>query len=75
MTARERTSRNDAELPESGMGGSSDSGAAGHPASAPGIPPAERSALPESVPGDADIERRHHHGSYSGPERRIGQRK
>ena len=60
-------------LPESAMGGSSDSGAHGmHPASAAKL---ERSPLPDDAPGDAAIERRHHHDpNYSGPERRIGGR-
>jgi hypothetical protein len=59
-------------LPESGMGGSSDSGAHGmHPASAAKLE--HSSPLPDDVPGDAAIERRHHHHpNYSGPERRIG---
>jgi hypothetical protein len=65
------TDPNDA-LPESGMGGASDSGAHGrHPASAAKLDP--RLARPEDAPGDAAIERRHHHDSnYAGPERRIG---
>lgn len=59
-------------LPESAMGGASDSGAHGkHPASAAKLE--QRSARPEDVPGDAAIERRHHHDpNYNGPERRIG---
>jgi hypothetical protein len=59
-------------LPESAMGGASDSGAhGGHPASRTRIE--DRSPLPDDVPGDAAIERRHHHdSSYSGPERRVG---
>jgi hypothetical protein len=59
-------------LPESAMGGASDSGAHGkHPASAAKLE--GRSALPDDAPGDAAIERRHHHDpSYSGPERRLG---
>jgi hypothetical protein len=63
--------RNDDDiLPESGMGGSSDSGAHGlHPASAAKL----NDPLPDDVPGDAAIERRHHHdANYNGPERRIG---
>lgn len=62
---------NDA-LPESGMGGASDSGAHGrHPASAAKLD--NRSPLPDDVPGDAAIERRHHHDpNYNGPERRVG---
>jgi hypothetical protein len=58
-------------LPESAMGGASDSGAHGsHPASAAKL---DRSPLPDDVPGDAASERRRHHdSSYSGPERRIG---
>jgi hypothetical protein len=57
-------------LPESGMGGSSDSGAHGkHPASAAKL----NDPLPDDVPGDAAIERRQHHDmNYSGPERRLG---
>jgi hypothetical protein len=67
----ERIDEND-RLPESAMGGASDSGAhGGHPASRVKID--GRSPLPEDAPGDAAIERRHHHdASYSGPERRIG---
>jgi hypothetical protein len=59
-------------LPESAMGGASDAGAHGmHPASAAKLE--DRSPLPDEVPGDAAIERRHHRDShYSGPERRIG---
>jgi hypothetical protein len=58
-------------LPESAMGGASDAGAHGnHPASAAKL---GRSALPDDVPGDAAIERRHHRDpNYNGPERRIG---
>jgi hypothetical protein len=65
-------SNQDDRLPESGMGGASDSGAHGkHPASAAKL--TDRSARPDDVPGDAAIERRHHHDSnYTGPERRIG---
>ena len=67
------TDRND-DLPESGMGGGSDAGAHGrHPASAAKLDP--RLARPEDAPGDAAIERRHHHDSnYTGSERRIGGR-
>ena len=64
--------RNDNDpLPESAMGGSSDSGAHGvHPASAAKL---DRSPLPDEVPGDAAIERRHHRDpNYNGPERRVG---
>jgi hypothetical protein len=59
-------------LPESGMGGTSDAGAHGkHPASAAKLD--NRSALPDDVPGDAAIERRHRPDPhYSGPERRLG---
>jgi hypothetical protein len=59
-------------LPESAMGGASDAGAHGmHPASAAKVE--GRSPLPDEVPGDAAIERRHHHDSeYKGPERRVG---
>lgn len=66
-----RRNDNDA-LPESGMGGSSDSGAHGlHPASAAKLE--HRSPLPDDVPGDAAIERRHHRDpNYNGPERRVG---
>lgn len=62
----------DDSLPESAMGGASDAGAHGkHPASAARI--LGRSPLPDDVPGDAAIERRHHHDSnYNGPERRVG---
>ncbi|HEX5385896.1 MAG TPA: hypothetical protein VFW66_04275 [Gemmatimonadales bacterium] len=70
-----RDYRGDA-LPESGMGGASDSGASeGDPASHPqaireGLP-----LLPENPIGDAEIERRHHlDPSYAGPERRQGRR-
>jgi hypothetical protein len=64
------TERDDS-LPESGMGGASDSGAHGrHPASAARLD--SRLARPEDAPGDAAIERRRHHdSSYDGPERRI----
>jgi hypothetical protein len=57
-------------LPDSGMGGASDAGAHGkHPASAAKL---DRSPLPDDVPGDAAIERRHHQDpNYHGPERRI----
>ena len=57
-------------LPESAMGGASDAGAHGvHPASATRVP----KPLPDEAPGDAAIERRHHHDAgYHGPERRIG---
>jgi hypothetical protein len=62
--------RDDDPLPESAMGGSSDAGAHGvHPASAARVP----DPLPDDVPGDAAIERRHHRDpNYNGPERRIG---
>lgn len=62
-------------LPESGMGGASDSGAHGkHPASAAKLDP--RLARPEDALGDAAIERRHHHDpNYQGAERRIGAKK
>jgi hypothetical protein len=66
------TRSNDGDpLPESAMGGASDAGAHGkHPASAARL---EGSPLPDDVPGDAAVERRHHHDSnYSGPERRVG---
>ena len=65
-------SRNeDDSLPESAMGGAADAGAHGtHPASAAKL---DLSALPDDVPGDAAIERRHNRDSnYHGPERRIG---
>jgi hypothetical protein len=64
-------SNEDSRLPESAMGGASDAGAHGkHPASAAKV---EGSPLPDDVPGDAAIERRHHRDpNYSGPERRIG---
>jgi hypothetical protein len=67
----DRTDNRD-PLPESGMGGASDSGAHGkHPASAAKLD--NRSPLPEDAPGDPAIERRHHHDSnYKGPERRVG---
>jgi hypothetical protein len=66
-----RKNENDS-LPESAMGGASDAGAHGiHPASAAKLE--GRSAIPDDVPGDAAIERRHHRDSnYNGPERRIG---
>jgi hypothetical protein len=59
-------------LPESAMGGASDAGAHGkHPASAAKLE--NRSPLPEDVPGDAAIERRHGpNPNYTGPERRLG---
>jgi hypothetical protein len=65
------TDRNNS-LPESGMGGASDSGAHGkHPASAAKLDAG--SARPEDAPGDAAIERRHQHDpNYQGPERRLG---
>jgi hypothetical protein len=65
------TSDND-PLPESAMGGTSDSGAHGrHPASAAKLD--GRSARPDDVPGDAAIERRRHRDeNYNGPERRAG---
>jgi hypothetical protein len=63
-------------LPESAMGGATDMGAHGtHPLSSPALKQEHRSPLPEDAPGDAPIERRHHHDSdYSGPERRIAAR-
>ncbi len=66
--------RKNETLPESAMGGASDSGAHGkHPASAAKIE--ERSAHPEDALGDAVIERRRgRDDSYSGPERRIAGR-
>jgi hypothetical protein len=69
---RERD-RADALLPESGMGGASDFGAAGgHPASHPEQRLEGRSPLPDDVPGDAAYERRRHQDpNYSGPERRL----
>jgi hypothetical protein len=65
---------NNESLPESGMGGASDSGAHGkHPASAAKIE--GRSAHPEDALGDAVVERRRHRDeSYTGPERRIAGR-
>jgi hypothetical protein len=64
-----RTPHNGEPLPESAMGGASDSGAHGkHPASAARV----SRPLPEDAPGDAAIERRHHQDpNYAGPERRI----
>jgi hypothetical protein len=64
----------DSPLPESAMGGASDSGAhGGHPASTP-VPP-WRSPLPDDASGDAAIERRRAADpAYAGPERRIGRR-
>ena len=60
-------------LPESAMGGASDSGAHGrHPASSAPITREGRSPRPEDDPGDASIERRHGRDpAYRGPERRI----
>jgi hypothetical protein len=60
----------DEPLPDSAMGGASDAGAHGtHPASAARV----KHPLPDEAPGDAAIERRHHHdANYRGPERRIG---
>jgi hypothetical protein len=68
--------RND-PLPESAMGGASDSGAHGrHPASSPQAAREHRSPHPEDAPGDAAIERRRRlDPSYSGPERRIAARR
>jgi hypothetical protein len=65
------TDRDDS-LPESGMGGAAVAGAHGkHPAA--GAKLGARLAGPEDAPGDAAIERRHHHDpKYAGPERRIG---
>lgn len=59
-------------LPESGMGGASDTGAHGtHPASAAKLD--QSSARPADAPGDAPVERRRgQNGHYTGPERRIG---
>lgn len=60
--------------PESAMGGASDSGASGgDPASSPAMAREHRPALPDQVPGDAAIERRHHRENreYTGPERRM----
>jgi hypothetical protein len=64
-------------LPESAMGGASDSGAhGGHPASSPAAAREHRSPRPEDAPGDAAIERRHRRDQfYSGPERRIAARR
>lgn len=63
-------------LPESGMGGASDSGAHGrHPLSSPALKQEHRSPLPEDAPGDAPLERRRHADpAYRGPERRAGAR-
>jgi hypothetical protein len=65
--------RDDAELPESAMGGASDMGAAGgHPASHAEQRLEGRSPLPDDVPGDAAYERRRHADpDYAGPERRL----
>jgi hypothetical protein len=70
-----REDRNE-PLPESAMGGASDSGAHGrHPASSPDAAREHRSPRPEDAPGDAAIERRHRRDpAYSGVERRIGAR-
>jgi hypothetical protein len=59
---------------ESAMGGAADFGAhGGDPASSRAIREEGRPPLPDDVPGDAAIERRHHTGRpYTGPERRIG---
>jgi hypothetical protein len=64
--------RDERELPESGMGGASDSGAHGrHPASNPRAP-----ARADEFTGDAAIERRRRHDpSYAGPERRQSDRR
>jgi hypothetical protein len=78
MTRRDESSKRGQDdgddLPESGMGGASDSGAhGGHPASALGLTREHRSPLPERAPGDAPIERRRRaQPDYAGPERRIG---
>ena len=63
---------NNESLPESAMGGASDTGAHGvHPASAAKLD--SQSARPDDAPGDAAIERRRHRDtSYTGPERRMG---
>jgi hypothetical protein len=64
--------RDDRELPDSGMGGASDSGAHGrHPASDPRAP-----ARADEFTGDAAIERRRRHDQpYHGPERRQSDRR
>jgi hypothetical protein len=61
--------RNSGDVPESGMGGASDSGAHGrHPASDPRAP-----GRADEFTGDAAIERRRRHDpGYTGPERRQG---
>jgi hypothetical protein len=66
----------DPRLPESGMGGASDMGAAGgHPASRVDAMREGLSPYPLEGPGDADIERRHRQDpNYTGPERRIARR-
>jgi hypothetical protein len=63
-------------LPESGLGGASDSGAhRRHPASSPESAREGRSPSPEDAAGDVPIERRRHHDTgYQGPERRIARR-
>jgi hypothetical protein len=66
-------SRNpDDRLPESAMGGAADAGAHGtHPASAAKLQ--SDAARPDSVTGDAAIERRRGQDrNYNGPERRLG---
>jgi hypothetical protein len=62
----------DGPLPESGMGGASDSGAHGHhPASDPRAP-----GRADQYTGDAAIERRRPHGEpYEGPKRRQSDRR
>ncbi len=64
------------QLPESGMGGSSDSGAHGrHPVSSPAMRREGRSPAPDAAPGDASIERRRRRDpAYAGEERRIAHR-
>jgi hypothetical protein len=73
---RENLQHDDPALPESGMGGASDMGAGGgHPASRSDALLEGRSPFPLEAPGDADIERRHHHDpNYKGPERRVAHR-
>ena len=72
---RSRTEHFD-PLPEGAMGGASGAGAGGgHPVASGEAAREGRSPLPDEVPGDSAIERRHHiDPAYAGPERRIALR-
>jgi hypothetical protein len=76
MQRSDRSSEGFDPRPESAMGGTGDMGAHGrHQASSPEAAREGRSPRPEDAPGDAPIERRHHHDeAYTGPERRVAMR-